>query len=182
MLHQVSRPLTHRADRLWYVSGTQSLTPRCRQPPGAPLLRTTLSSARARYASDATSSSSRAASAAQARVRADFLRFAFCNRNKRRSDASGGPSLPPPVGAVAEHEAQLTLTPSAAADAACQIQRMPGAWHPARCPFGSGSAQELGYCSKSLFAHALPNSALLIRPSSFVSMASLSSALRFMPP
>jgi hypothetical protein len=55
-------------------------------------------SASARLASDATSSSSRLVSPAQATVRADRLRFALCSRNAWPSDASGGPSLPPHQG------------------------------------------------------------------------------------
>ena len=82
----------------------------CPSMPGAPLLRTTLSSARARLASDATSSSSRLVSAAQATVRADRLRFALCSRNARPLGCVRRPIAPAPVRAVGEHEAQLTVT------------------------------------------------------------------------
>jgi hypothetical protein len=66
--------------------------------PGAPLLRTTFSSALARLASFATASSSRLASAPEASGPLVFLRLALCSRKLRRSDASGGSFFPPPEG------------------------------------------------------------------------------------
>jgi len=66
--------------------------------PGAPLLRTTFSSALARLASDATSSSSRLVSAALAAGPLVFLLLALCSRAFRRSDASEGSIVPHPKG------------------------------------------------------------------------------------
>src|SRR5664279_1820690 len=65
--------------------------------PGAPLLRTTFSSALARLASLAASSSSRLVSAAPALGPLVFLLLAFCSRKLRRSDASerSSPFRPP---------------------------------------------------------------------------------------
>src|SRR5580658_711609 len=66
--------------------------------PGAPLLRTTFSSALARLASDATSSSSRLVSATLAAGPLVFLVLALCSRKLRRSDASEGSADPLPEG------------------------------------------------------------------------------------
>src|SRR6516164_3438130 len=65
-------------------------------------LRITLSSACARLATDATSSSSRLVSAVLATVRAVRLRFAVCSRKARPPDASGVPASPPPCGLSAK--------------------------------------------------------------------------------
>jgi hypothetical protein len=70
----------------------------CPSTPGAPLLRTTLSSAFAKLASHATSSSSRLVSAASAAGPLVFLLLALCSRTFRRPDASGGSPAPPPEG------------------------------------------------------------------------------------
>ena len=78
--------------------------------PGAPLLRITFSSARARFASDATSSSSRSGSAARAAGPAVVLRLAVCSSHGRCSDASDYLSVAAPLRAVGEHEAQLTVS------------------------------------------------------------------------
>ncbi len=64
--------------------------------PGAPLLRTTFSSAVARLASDATASSNRLVSAAPVAGPLVFLLLAVCSRKLRRSDASDGSVFPPP--------------------------------------------------------------------------------------
>jgi hypothetical protein len=61
-------------------------------------LRTTLSSARARLASDATVSSSRAVSTTPVPGPLVFLLLALCSRKLRRSDASEGSVVPPPEG------------------------------------------------------------------------------------
>src|SRR5665647_668140 len=66
--------------------------------PGAPLLRTTFSSASAKLASDATSSSSRLVPTTQVAGPLVFLRLAVCSRKSRRSDASDGSVFPPPKG------------------------------------------------------------------------------------
>src|ERR1035441_2533322 len=70
----------------------------CPSTPGAPLLRTTFSSALARLASLAASSSSRLVSATLALGPLVFLLLAFCSRKLRRSDASERSSFPPPEG------------------------------------------------------------------------------------
>src|SRR5580700_6622293 len=70
----------------------------CPSTPGAPLLRTTLSSALARLASDATASSSRLASTTPVPGPVVFLPLALCNRKSRRSDASEGDGVPLPEG------------------------------------------------------------------------------------
>src|SRR5450830_751502 len=70
----------------------------CPSTPGAPLLRTTFSSARARLASDATSSSSRLVSATPVPGPLVFLLLALCSRKPRRSDASEDLAVPPPEG------------------------------------------------------------------------------------
>jgi len=69
--------------------------------PGAPLLRTTFSRAVARFAGDATASSSRLASAALAPRSLAVLRFAVCSRKSLPADASDGPDFPPPCGLAA---------------------------------------------------------------------------------
>jgi hypothetical protein len=66
--------------------------------PGAPLLRTTFSSAVARLASNATSSSSRLVSATLVPGPLVFLLLALSSRKPRRSDASDGSFSPPPEG------------------------------------------------------------------------------------
>src|SRR5450759_2021005 len=70
----------------------------CPSTPGAPLLRTTFNSARARLASDATSSSSRLLSTTPGPGPLVFLLLALCSRKPRRSDASEGLVVPPPEG------------------------------------------------------------------------------------
>src|ERR1700684_1276018 len=70
----------------------------CPSTPGAPLLRTTFNSARARLASDATSSSSRLVSTTPVPGPLVFLLLALCSRKPRRSDASEGLAAPPPEG------------------------------------------------------------------------------------
>ncbi len=70
----------------------------CPSIPGAPWLRTTFNSARAKLASDAASSSSRLASATLPLGPFVFLLLAFCSRKLRRSDASERSSFPPPEG------------------------------------------------------------------------------------
>src|SRR5664280_3398117 len=67
----------------------------CPSTPGAPLLRTTFNSARARLASDATSSSSRLLSTTPGPGPLVFLLLALCSRKPRRSDASEGLVVPP---------------------------------------------------------------------------------------
>jgi hypothetical protein len=74
----------------------------CPSTPGAPWLRITLSSAWARLATDATSSSSRLVSAVPATVRAVLLRLAVCSRKARPPDASGVPASPLPCGLSAK--------------------------------------------------------------------------------
>src|SRR5271163_3257372 len=70
----------------------------CPSTPGAPLLRTTFNSARARLASDATSSSSRLVSTTPVPGPLVFLLLALCSRKPRRSDTSEGLVVPPPEG------------------------------------------------------------------------------------
>src|SRR5271166_5446718 len=79
----------------------------CPSTPGAPLLRTTFSSARARFATDATSSSSRLVSAVQATALAVILRFALCSRKARPSDASDTLASPPPCASIPENFAMI---------------------------------------------------------------------------
>ena len=69
--------------------------------PEAPLLRTTFSRDVARFAGDATASSSRLASAALAPRSLAVLLFAMCSRKSLPADASAGPDFPLPCGLAA---------------------------------------------------------------------------------
>ena len=69
--------------------------------PGAPLFRTTFSSAIARFAGVAPASSSRLASAALAPRSFAVLRLTVCSRESLPADASDGPGPSPPGGLAA---------------------------------------------------------------------------------
>ena len=100
----------------------------CPSTPGAPLLRTTFSSALARLASDATSSSSRLVSATLAAGPARLLAPRFMQQEAPPLGCVRGLGRPAPRRAVGEHEAQLPWSrPSQSISSLCStgFHRLP---------------------------------------------------------